>query len=147
MTIVSLRLPAVAEKVLHISSAEIAVLAGVLKVGAVVLWGFAVFWLLLALAINLQMVMKKQMPFALSWWAYIFPGAAFVIASGVLYQAWQHALFSSLGLALLKIVTIVWGVNLALTLRGVRTGSLLRPHAAPVAPSMTVREAEAGRPA
>lgn len=135
MTIISLRLPVVAEQVLGMSPSEAIVLTSVLKVGAIILWGFAVFWLLLTLAINLQMALTRQTPFALSWWAYIFPGAAFVIASGVLYQGWQHALFSTLGLSLLVIITILWGINLVLTVQGVRTGSLLRSHAAPAASS------------
>jgi tellurite resistance protein TehA-like permease len=35
-------------------------------------WGFGIYWLVLAIAITLYAV-RKQLPFTLGWWAFTFP--------------------------------------------------------------------------
>ncbi|MCS7011252.1 MAG: hypothetical protein NZL98_07770, partial [Anaerolineales bacterium] len=134
LVILLLRLPIVLEQVWGAPEAVLQVLEWFTSIGAIALWGFSIFWLLLALLLNLVMWVRERPPFALSWWAYIFPMTAFVIASGVLYQVQTHPLFVGLGLAALTLLMLLWLLVFAKTLQGIWTGSLFSPHQ-PHAPS------------
>lgn len=96
---------------------------------AVMLWGFAFFWLLLAFFVTLNIHQKSPLPFALSWWAFVFPLGAFTVASGVLYQAIPSALFLWTGLLALAALMLVWLVVAGRTLQGVLQGSIFHAHA------------------
>jgi len=96
---------------------------------AVMLWGFALFWLLLALIVTLGVHQKSSIPFALSWWAFVFPVGAFVVSTGVLFQAIPLAFFQWIGLSALTFLLILWLVVAANTLIGVWRGSIFTPHA------------------
>jgi C4-dicarboxylate transporter/malic acid transport protein len=96
----------------------------------VALWGFAFFWLILTLAVTISVHKKTAIPFALSWWAFVFPSGAFVVASGVVFQAVPSGLILWTGLAALLGYFVLWAWVFALTLRGLGNGSLLQPHIA-----------------
>lgn len=95
---------------------------------AVALWGFALFWLLLAFFVTLTIHKKSPLPFALSWWAFVFPVGAFAVASGVLYQAIPFAFFLWTGLTALAGLMGLWLVVAGHTLQGVWQGSIFHPH-------------------
>jgi tellurite resistance protein TehA-like permease len=95
---------------------------------AIVLWGFALFWLLLAFFVTLKVHQKSPLPFALSWWAFVFPMGAFTVASGVLYQAVPAAFFLWVGLAALTALFGIWLVVAWRTLQGAWQGSIFQPH-------------------
>ncbi|MFZ5820236.1 MAG: hypothetical protein ACOYYJ_10060 [Chloroflexota bacterium] len=97
----------------------------------VMLWGFALFWFLLALVVTLGVHQKSPLPFALSWWAFVFPVGAFVVSTGVLYQAVPLPFFQWIGVSALVFLLILWLVVAANTLLGVWRGSIFVPHAAP----------------
>jgi len=94
----------------------------------VALWGFAFFWLILTLAVTFSIHSKTAIPFVLSWWAFVFPTGAFVVASGVVFQAVPSNLILWTGLAALIGYFLLWGWVFVLTLRGLANGSLLQPH-------------------
>lgn len=94
----------------------------------VALWGFALFWLILTLTVTISVQRKTAIPFALSWWAFVFPMGAFVVASGVVFQAVHASLILWTGFAALVGYLLLWGWVFALTLRGLGNGSLLQPH-------------------
>ncbi len=96
--------------------------------GGVALWGFALFWLLLAALVTLQVLRKTPLPFALSWWAFVFPVGAFTVASGVVYQALPLGFFRLVGMAALVGLLALWLVTLWRTLQGVRRGTIFMPH-------------------
>jgi tellurite resistance protein TehA-like permease len=95
----------------------------------VMLWGFALFWFLLAVVVTLGVHQKSPVPFALSWWAFVFPVGAFTVATGVLFQAITLAFFQWIGLSALTFLLILWLVVAANTLIGVWRGSIFVPHA------------------
>lgn len=99
----------------------------------VMLWGFAFFWLILAFIITQGIHQKSRLPFALSWWAFIFPLGAFAVATGVLYQAIPTAVFQWTGLAVLAVVIVLWLIVTARTALGIFQGTIFAPHAAPAA--------------
>lgn len=99
------------------------------KPAGVMLWGFALFWFMLALVVTLGVHQKSPLPFALSWWAFVFPVGAFVVATGVLYQAIPLGFFKWIGLSGLTFLLILWLVVAVNTLLGVWRGSIFAPHA------------------
>lgn len=128
LTIIALRLAAPLQAYLGFG-AQTAETLNVLALGsAVALWGFALFWLLLAVLVTLQVHRKTPLPFALSWWAFVFPVGAFTVATGVLYQALPVAFFRWVGLAALLSLLILWLVTLWRTAQGVRRGTIFWPH-------------------
>lgn len=94
----------------------------------VMLWGFALFWFLLAFVVTLGVHQKSPLPFALSWWAFVFPVGAFVVATGVLYQAIPLAFFRWIGISVLALLLILWVVVAVNTIIGVWRGSIFVPH-------------------
>ncbi|MBC8331900.1 MAG: hypothetical protein H8E28_07955 [Anaerolineae bacterium] len=102
----------------------IAILAKAVGIG---LWGFAFFWLLLAITATLSQHRKSPLPFAMSWWAFTFPFGAFVVSTGVVFQATQAAFFQWVGLASLAAFLIVWGMVAARTVQGIVSGEIFKP--------------------
>jgi C4-dicarboxylate transporter/malic acid transport protein len=97
----------------------------------VMLWGFALFWFALAAVVTLGVHQKSPLPFALSWWAFVFPIGAFVVATGVLNQAIPLAFFLWIGVAALAFLLLLWLVVAIKTLLGVWRGSIFVSHPAP----------------
>lgn len=98
------------------------------KVLGVGLWGFAVFWLLLAIYLTLRHHRQEPLPFALSWWAFTFPLGAFAVSSGVLAQAVGVQVIATVGLVALAGLLVIWLTVALRTLRGVLDGSMFKPH-------------------
>lgn len=92
------------------------------------MWGFAFFWLLLAIWFTLTYARKSTLDFALSWWAFIFPLGAFAVATGVLFTATALAFFLWVGLAALLGYAALWLVVFLYTLKGAWNGTLFIPH-------------------
>ncbi len=107
------------------AGAEIEKLMGFLaRPVALGLWGFALFWLIFAILVTTGVHRREQIPFALSWWAFIFPTAAFVIASSALYQAWKIPFIAWTGIAVLVFLLGLWLWNLAQTAKAIQEGRL-----------------------
>jgi tellurite resistance protein len=86
-------------------------------------WGMALFTFLW---VGTQAKLIAAMPFGVSHWALSFPLAAF--AALTLRLATPGGLLAVLGPALLALATLVVGVLLLGTWRGLRDGSLLAPE-------------------
>jgi tellurite resistance protein TehA-like permease len=74
---------------------------GVGIVAGLLLWGFGLWWLALAVLITWR-YSRAGIPFNLGWWGYIFPLAVFtlatiwiVVAAKTLAGAWKGELFVS----------------------------------------------------
>ncbi len=98
------------------------------KAGGVSLWGFAFFWLLLAMALIVLHHRQERLPFAMSWWAFTFPSGAFVVATGVVYKAVHAPFFRAVGLLALAGFLIIWAVVGWQTLRRVVSGEIFAKH-------------------
>lgn len=128
LTIIALRVVKPAQTVLSFSPQTAETLSTLASIAAMTLWGFAFFWLLLAVLVTLQVHRQSPLPFALSWWAFVFPLGAFTVAAGVLYQALPFGFFLWAGLFTLALVLLLWLVTLIRTLRGAWQGTLFLPH-------------------
>ena len=86
--------------------------------------GFAMIWLLMALLVVADVV-KRGLPFAMTWWAFTFPvGTCVTGATGL----WRHtglAAYAWLACALYVLLVGAWAVTAARTARGAASGELL----------------------
>ncbi len=129
LAILALRWVTPLQKLLGWSDTTAATLNALALPVAIALWGFAFFWLLLAMGMTWQTKRTLTLPFALSWWAFVFPTGAFAVSTGVVYQALPTAFFLVTGLGALLLVLLLWLITLLRTLRGIRSGALFAPHA------------------
>jgi C4-dicarboxylate transporter/malic acid transport protein len=102
----------------------------VLRLAAVALWGFGLWWLATAIALTAR-YLRKPFPFAMSWWAFTFPLGAYTVATFVLGDAYDAGYLTGFAFALWIPLVAVWAVVLVRTLAGAYTGSLLKAPPVP----------------
>jgi len=90
-----------------ISVIDPALLASVVKVVSLLLWGFGLWWLIYALAILIVYFLKQRVPVTLGYWAFIFPPAAYTIASLLLAKSLGMPLLRNDAI-LLAVVFSIW---------------------------------------
>ncbi|WP_238999033.1 tellurite-resistance/dicarboxylate transporter [Azospira restricta] len=95
---------------------------------SLLLWGFGVWWLVMAGLLTLAARRAGQLPFALSWWGFIFPLGAFVAASLRLAPLTGIAGIGAVGLGCWLLLVALWALTLVRTLAGVASGSIFQPH-------------------
>ncbi|WKX26750.1 TDT family transporter [Tatumella ptyseos] len=89
----------------------------------ILLWGFGAWWLLLALGVTCH-YLRQGIPFNLGWWGYTFPLGVFTLATFKLAQLTTFLFFSALAIVLLILLSGIWILVMALTLRGAWSGKL-----------------------
>lgn len=95
---------------------------------SLLLWGFGVWWVVMAALLTLAARRAGQMPFALSWWGFTFPLGAFVAASVRLARLTGIGGVELVGVACWLLLLFLWSVTLVRTLRGVASGAVFHPH-------------------
>jgi C4-dicarboxylate transporter/malic acid transport protein len=96
---------------------EIGVLAGLM------LWGFGVWWLFLAILITTRHL-KAGIPFNLGWWGYTFPLGVYTLATLRLGATLRLEFFTIAGTVLALGLAGMWTVVMARTLHGGWKGHL-----------------------
>lgn len=92
-------------------------------VAALVLWGYGLWWMGLALVITLKHL-REGLPFNLGWWGYTFPLGVFSVATLKLAAALPVPGLAQAGEALVLALAAVWLVVTARTLAGAWRGEL-----------------------
>ncbi len=100
---------------------DVAFGAGIL--GAIMLWGYGAWWLILAVLKTAQYV-RQEMPFNLGWWALTFPVAVYALATLALARATGFGVFTVVGGVLVAALAAAWLVVAARTARGAWQGRL-----------------------
>ncbi len=77
--------------------------------GGLGIWGFALLWLVLATALTVREV-RKGLPFAPTWWSFIFPLGACVTATGALAARTGSQLFVWTAVVLYVLLVAAWAV-------------------------------------
>ncbi|PXX61501.1 C4-dicarboxylate transporter/malic acid transport protein [Nocardia tenerifensis] len=90
-------------------------------------WGFAMLWLILALAITVKTYRAGELAFNLTWWGFTFPLGTCVTGSIVLYSHTGANLFAATAVALYVMLVVAWSAVAIRTARGAVRGDLLRP--------------------
>ena len=89
-------------------------------------WGFGVYWLAMALAVTIRAASKK-MPFTLGWWAFTFPVGTLTAGSYALASTTHAPIFGFVGLALLALLATTWSLVAAHSLRAIVRSIGARP--------------------
>ncbi|MFE7752114.1 TDT family transporter [Streptomyces sp. NPDC057428] len=76
-------------------------------VGGVGLWGFALLWLALALALTVR-EFRAGLPFSPAWWSFIFPLGAYVTATGALGVRSGSQLFGWAAVVFYALLIAAW---------------------------------------
>ena len=90
-------------------------------------WGFGVWWLVIASLLTLSARAAGELPFALSWWGFTFPVGAFAAESLRLTKILGWGSTFAIGLAAWLLLCFFWTITLVRTARGVASGAIFQP--------------------
>ncbi len=90
---------------------------GIGVVGGLALWGYGVWWFLLAALTTLRYVRREGMPFNLGWWGFTFPLAVYTLTTYALAHQTGLGLFTVIATALTLLLAVLF---LAVSLGTVR---------------------------
>ncbi|KAL6924368.1 hypothetical protein FSHL1_001622 [Fusarium sambucinum] len=96
-------------------------LSGILT--ALIMWGFAISWLFFALAT----IVRRELKFSISWWAFTFPLGVFTVSTTTLAQELPSQFFKVLGTIFSVVETLLWIMVACMTTRATLTGELFQP--------------------
>ena len=82
----------------------------------VLVWGFAMYWLSMAIALTIR-AKAKHLPFSLSWWAFTFPVGVLTAGTDALYLQTHAHIFGFVSLALLGLLAAMWTLVASKTMR------------------------------
>ncbi|MCO6011051.1 carboxypeptidase regulatory-like domain-containing protein [Actinoallomurus purpureus] len=77
--------------------------------GGIVVWGFAMLWVVLATGLTVRTI-RAGLPFAPTWWSFIFPIGACVTATGALAARTGSDAFAWLAVVFYELLVIAWVV-------------------------------------
>lgn len=89
----------------------------------VLLWGYGLWWLGMAILITFR-YMRDGVPFNLGWWGYTFPLGVFSLATMHLSSLLSLKVLTILGTGLIIALALLWFMVSLLTLRGAWRGDL-----------------------
>ncbi|KQZ92293.1 TDT family transporter [Pseudomonas sp. Root562] len=102
-------------------SGEIA--AGLGLVAGITLWGFGLWWMLIAILITLR-YLRAGIPFNLGWWGFTFPLGVYSLATLKLASTLHLMFFSVSGCALVALLAVMWLIVGTRTVQGAWRGEL-----------------------
>lgn len=94
---------------------------------ALILWGFGLWAFALTAVITIKYLKSGGVPFSLSWWAFIFPLAAYTMASLEVYSYTRVSPVFWYAVALAVLLAVLWAATFLKTLIGTLSGRLLSP--------------------
>lgn len=106
--------------------ASVAALAAPLgAIGALVLWGLGLWWLVTAVALTAIQV-RRGLPFNLGWWGFTFPLGVYTAASLTLGQRTGLPFFTAFAAMLIVALVGAWAVVAARSAHGLWHGHLVQ---------------------
>ena len=94
-------------------------------IGSLLLWGAALWWLVMALFCT-RRHLRQDMRFNLGWWGFTFPLAVFTLATFELQRRTGIAFFGPVAAALALGLALIWLQVMARTLAGLWHGELVQ---------------------
>lgn len=101
-----------------------AVIEAVAGIGILVAWGFALWAFVMAVIVVTGYVLAMDLPYALSWWAFVFPSGALAVSTGVAWKATGFETIHWIYRGSVWFLLLVWLLVLVRTLHGVATGKV-----------------------
>lgn len=96
------------------------------KLSGIIFWGFSIWWFLMAVIMLLEKIIKNDLPFALSWWAFVFPIGALAVSTGVINKILPNIIFPIILQILIVIFLLIWLMTLVNTLLGIKNRKLFK---------------------
>ncbi|PZQ86934.1 MAG: C4-dicarboxylate ABC transporter [Leifsonia xyli] len=96
---------------------------GVGLVAGLLLWGYGLWWLAMALLITLR-YLREGLPFNLGWWGYTFPLGVYAVATLRLGSVLPIPAIHGFGVVLVAALACLWLIVGARTVRGAWRGDL-----------------------
>ncbi|WP_421548486.1 TDT family transporter [Pseudomonas sp. QD4] len=97
--------------------------AGLGLVAGVTLWGFGLWWMLMAVLIT-RRYLRAGIPFNLGWWGFTFPLGVYALATLKLASTLNLTFFSIFGSVLVLALAIMWLIVAKRTVQGAYKGEL-----------------------
>lgn len=97
--------------------------AGLGVVAGITLWGFGLWWMLIAVLITVR-YLRAGIPFNLGWWGFTFPLGVYSLTTLKLASTLDLAFFSVLGCVLVALLAALWLVVAKRTVQGAWRGEL-----------------------
>ncbi|QXI19163.1 TDT family transporter [Pseudomonas hamedanensis] len=97
--------------------------AGLGLVAGITLWGFGLWWMLMALLITVR-YLRDGIPFNLGWWGFTFPLGVYSLATLKLASLLNLTFFSVFGTALVALLAVMWLIVGKRTVQGAWRGEL-----------------------
>ncbi|PIB47181.1 C4-dicarboxylate ABC transporter [Pseudomonas sp. 2822-15] len=92
-------------------------------VAGITLWGFGLWWMLIAVLITLR-YLRAGIPFNLGWWGFTFPLGVYALATLKLANLLHLSFFSVFGSVLVLALTLMWLIVAKRTVQGAYKGEL-----------------------
>lgn len=93
---------------------------------ALILWGVGFWWLMAASILTAAAIVKRNLPFALSWWAFTFPLGAYAGATYLIAVYYQCAALRHYGFFCYLLLSAFWLVVFTRTLARAFRGELFK---------------------
>lgn len=97
--------------------------SGLGLVAGITLWGFGLWWMLMALLITVR-YLRDGIPFNLGWWGFTFPLGVYSLATLKLASTLNLGFFSVVGCVLVTLLAVMWLIVGTRTLQGAWRGEL-----------------------
>ena len=91
------------------------------------LWGFGVWWLVMASILTLAARRRGLLPFALTWWGFTFPLGSFALSSFRLAKLSGIESLEVMGVVVWGLLLVLWLLTLVKTVQGVVSGAVFKP--------------------
>ena len=97
--------------------------SGLGLVAGITLWGFGLWWMLMALLITAR-YLRDGIPFNLGWWGFTFPLGVYSLATLKLASILNLAFFNVVGTVLVTLLAVMWLIVGKRTVQGAWRGEL-----------------------
>jgi C4-dicarboxylate transporter/malic acid transport protein len=97
--------------------------SGLGLVAGITLWGFGLWWMLMALLITVR-YLRDGIPFNLGWWGFTFPLGVYSLATLKLASTLNLTFFSVVGTVLVMLLAVMWLIVGKRTVQGAWRGEL-----------------------
>lgn len=91
---------------------------------SVAVWGFGIWIIGIIIIISIYQIRNGGIPFSMGWWAFIFPLAAYTIASQKVARLFLSPLTVGYSAFLTVLLILLWVYTFSNTVRGVLSGNL-----------------------
>ncbi|MCX8029810.1 MAG: hypothetical protein N2712_07455 [Brevinematales bacterium] len=101
---------------------------GILIMFSILFWSFGIWWFVMSIIILINQIKNNQLPFAMSWWAFVFPLVALTlgtVAMSNISSKDASIIFSYLALVFNGVTTIFWITVFIETIKRVAKRELL----------------------